>query len=163
MLLKPSLKDFECFLASKWNECNCMVVWTFFGIGLLWDWNENWLFQSSGHCWVFQICWHIQCSTLTVSSCRILNSSPRNPALLLALFIVMLPKAHLTSHSRISSSMWVTTPLWLSGPLRSFLYSSSMHSQSLLLLFGSYHFCPWWCPSFHEMFPWYFQFSWRDL
>ena len=21
-----------------------LVVWTFFGIGLLWDWNENWLF-----------------------------------------------------------------------------------------------------------------------
>ena len=163
MLLKPSLKDFKCFLASKWNECNCMVVWTFFGIGLPWDWNENWLFQSSGHCWVFQICWHIQCSTLTASSCTILNSSPRNPALLLALFTVMLPKAHLTSHSRISSSMWVTTPSWLSGPLRSFLYSSSMYTQSLLLLFGSYHFCPWWCPSFREMFPWYFQFSWRDL
>ena len=81
------------------------------------NWNENWLFQSCGHCWVFQICWHIQCSTLTASSCRILNSSPRNPALLQALLVVMLPKAHLTSHSRISSSMWVTTPSWLSGPL----------------------------------------------
>ena len=28
-------------LARKWNECNCMAVWTFFGIALLWDWNEN--------------------------------------------------------------------------------------------------------------------------
>ena len=27
-----------------WDECNCAVVWTFFGISLLWDWNENWLF-----------------------------------------------------------------------------------------------------------------------
>ena len=25
-------------------ECNCAVVWTFFGIGFLWDWNENWAF-----------------------------------------------------------------------------------------------------------------------
>ena len=31
-------------LASMWNECNCMVVWTFFGIAFLWDWNENWPF-----------------------------------------------------------------------------------------------------------------------
>ena len=42
ILLKPSLKDFECYFASMWNECNCMVVWTFFGIALLWDWNESW-------------------------------------------------------------------------------------------------------------------------
>ena len=43
-MLKPSLKDFEHYLASMWNERYCMVVWTFFGIPLLWDWNENWLF-----------------------------------------------------------------------------------------------------------------------
>ena len=33
------------------------------------------LFQSCGHCWVFQICWHIECSTFTASSFRIWNSS----------------------------------------------------------------------------------------
>ena len=44
VLLKPSLKDFEYNLASMWNECNCTVVWTFFGIALLWDWNEKWPF-----------------------------------------------------------------------------------------------------------------------
>ena len=44
-LLKPRLKDFEHCLASVWNECNCMVVWTFFGIALLWNWNENWHFS----------------------------------------------------------------------------------------------------------------------
>ena len=39
---------------------------------------------------------------------------------------MILPKAHLTSHSRISGSRWVITPLWLSGSWRSFfLYSSS--------------------------------------
>ena len=43
-LLKPGLKDFEIFLVSLWNECNCAVVWGLFGIALLWDWNENWLF-----------------------------------------------------------------------------------------------------------------------
>ena len=41
ILLKPSLKDFEYYLASMWNECNCLVVWTFFGKALLWGWNEN--------------------------------------------------------------------------------------------------------------------------
>ena len=44
ILLKPSLKYFEHYLASMWNEWNCTVVWTFFGIALLWDWNENWPF-----------------------------------------------------------------------------------------------------------------------
>ena len=34
----------------------------------------------------------------------------------------MLPKAHLTSHSRMSGCRWVITPLWLSGLWRSFLY-----------------------------------------
>ena len=45
VLLKPSLKDFEHYLASMWNEHNSIVVWTFIGIALLWDWNENWPFQ----------------------------------------------------------------------------------------------------------------------
>ena len=31
----------EHYLVSIWNECNCVVVWTFFGIALLWDWSEN--------------------------------------------------------------------------------------------------------------------------
>ena len=78
------------------------------------------LFQSCGHCWIFQICWHIECSTFTASSFRIWNSSTGIPSSLLALFIVMLPKAHLTLHSRTSDSRWVITPLWLSGSWRFF-------------------------------------------
>ena len=73
------------------------------------------LFQSCGHYWVFQICWHIECSTLTESSFRIWNSSTGIPSPPLAVFVVMLSKAHLTSHSRMSGSRWVITPLWLSG------------------------------------------------
>ena len=46
ILFKPSLKDFEHYFARKWNECNCSVVWTFFGIELLWGWNENWAFLA---------------------------------------------------------------------------------------------------------------------
>ena len=45
VLLKPSLKDFQHYLPSMWNEHICMVVWTFFGIAFLWDWNENWSFN----------------------------------------------------------------------------------------------------------------------
>ena len=44
VLLKPVLEDFEHYFASVWNECNCAVAWTFFGIAFLWDWNENWPF-----------------------------------------------------------------------------------------------------------------------
>ena len=92
------------------------------------------LFQSCGHCWVFQICWHIECSTFTASSFRIWNSPPGIPSPPLALFVVMLPKAHLTSHSRMSGSSWVITPLWLSGSWRSVLYSSSVYSSHLFLI-----------------------------
>ena len=51
------------------------------------------LFLSGGHCWVFQICWHIECSTFTASSFRIWNSSVGIPSPPLALFIVMHSKA----------------------------------------------------------------------
>ena len=40
----------------------------------------------------------------------------------------MIPKVHFTLHSRMSSSRWMSTPLWLSESLRPFLYSSSVHS-----------------------------------
>ena len=92
------------------------------------------LFQSCGHCWVFQICWHIECSTVTASSLRIWNSLTGIPSYPLALFIVMLSKAHLTSHSRMCGSRWVIRPSWLSGSWRSFLYSSSVFSCHLFLI-----------------------------
>ena len=95
---------------------------------------KNDLFQSCGHCWVFQICWHIEHSSFTALSFRIWNSSTGIPSPPLALFIVMLPKAHLTSHSRMSGSQWVITPSWLSGAWRSFLYSSSVYSCHLFLI-----------------------------
>ena len=88
----------------------------FFGIGMKTD-----VFKSCGHCWVFQICWHIECIPFTASSSRIWNSSTGIPLPPLALFVVMLHKAHLTLHSKMSGSRWVITPLWLSGSLRYFL------------------------------------------
>ena len=100
----------------------------FFEIGMKTD-----LFQACGHCWVFQICWHIECSTFTASTFRIWNSLAGIPSSPLALFIVMLPKTHLTLHSRMSGSKWLITPLWLSRSLRYFWYSYSIYSFHLLL------------------------------
>ena len=90
------------------------------------------LFQACCHCWVFHICWHIEHSIFTASF-RIWNSSSGIPSPPLALFIVMLPKTHLTSHSRMSGSRWVITP-WLSGLWRSFLCCSSVYSCHLFLI-----------------------------
>ena len=44
ILLQPSLENFEHYFASVWDEYNCAVVWPFFGIAFLCDWNENWPF-----------------------------------------------------------------------------------------------------------------------
>ena len=65
---------------SMWDECTCVVVWAFFGIAFLWDWNENWPFPVLWPYWVFQICWHIECSTFTASYFRISNSSTGIPS-----------------------------------------------------------------------------------
>ena len=57
---------------------------------------------------------------LTASSFRILNCSAAIPSPPLAMFLVILPKAHLTSHSKMPGSRWVTTPSWFSRSFRSF-------------------------------------------
>ena len=72
----------------------------------------------------------MECSTLTALSLRIWNSSTGIPSPPLALFVVMLPKAHLTSLSRMSGSSWLTIPSWLSGSLRQL----GVNSWSLLFL-----------------------------
>ena len=41
VLLKLTLKDFKHKLTNMGNENNCTVVGAFFGIALLWGWNEN--------------------------------------------------------------------------------------------------------------------------
>ena len=132
ILLKPGLERFDHYFTSVWDECNCVVVehslaLPFFRTGM-----KTNLSQFCGHCWVFQICWHIECSTFTASSFRIWNSLTGIPSPPLALFVVMFPKAHLTLHSRMSKC--VITPSWLSGSQRSFLYSSSVYSCHLFLI-----------------------------
>ena len=135
VLLKPGLENFEHYFTSVWDECNCAVVWAFFGIVFLWDWNEN---------WTFPVLWPLLSSPnllaywvqqFTASSFRIWNSSTGIPSLTLALFVVMLPKAHFTSHSRMSGSRWVITPSWLSGSLRPFFLQFFCFFYFILNLF----------------------------
>ena len=79
-ILNPSLENFEHYFASIWNICNCAVVWTSFGIVLLWVGMKTDLFQSCGHSWVFSICLHAKCSNLTALSFSIWNGSAGIPS-----------------------------------------------------------------------------------
>ena len=119
----------------RWVQlCSSLsILWHCLSLGLEWKLT----FQSCGHCWVFQICWHIKWSSFTASSFRIWNSSTGIPSPPLALLIMTLPKAHLTSHSRMCDSRCMVTPLYLSGSGRSFLYSSSVYYCHLFLIFSA--------------------------
>ena len=70
-LLKSGLENFEHYFISVWDECSCVV-----SLSILWHCLSLRLplFQSCGHCWIFQICCHIECSSFTASSFRIWNS-----------------------------------------------------------------------------------------
>ena len=99
IMLKPSIQDFK-------HDLTSMERWVpFFGTTFLGDWMRTDIFQSCGHCWVFQNCWDNECRTLMASSFRDLNSfagilSP------LALLTAVLLMAHLTSDSRMLGSGW---------------------------------------------------------
>ena len=110
VLLKPGLENFEHYFTSM------SILWHCLSLGLEWKLISSSPVASA----VFQICWHIECSTLTALTFGILNSSAGILSPPLAVFVVMFPKAHLTSHSRMSGSRWVITTLSLSGSWRSF-------------------------------------------
>ena len=42
--IKIAGRTTDWFQIGKGDECNCAVVWAFFGIAFLWDWNKNWPF-----------------------------------------------------------------------------------------------------------------------
>ena len=58
-----SITLLACEMSANVQMLEHSLALPFFGIGMKTD-----LFQSCGHWWVFQICWHIECSTLTASS-----------------------------------------------------------------------------------------------
>ena len=156
ILLMPGFEDFACYFASVWDKYNFVVVWTFFGIAFLWDWNENWPFPVLCSLLVFQICWHIKCGTLTASSFRIWNSSAGIPLSPLALFLVILPKTHWTSNSKMST--WVIAPSCLYGSLRSFSYSSSVYSCYLFSTSSAYVRSTLFLSFIVPIFAWNFSF-----
>ena len=106
----------------------------FLGIGMRTD-----LFQSCGHCWVFQICWHNEFKTLMASSFRDVNSSAGISSHPLALLTAVLLKSHLTLHSRMSGSGWLTNhTIAVIQFIKIFsLCSSSMYYFHLLLSFSA--------------------------
>ena len=61
------------------------ILWHCLSLGLEW----KHFIQFCGHCWFFQIFWHIECSIFTASSFRIWNSSTGIPSPPLPLFVVM--------------------------------------------------------------------------
>ena len=118
--------------------CTCESSWFTYCFGLIWRILSIPLlvYEMNIIVWFFDILWHshssglkwkltfsspvatagfsifansVECSTLTALSFTILNNSTVIPSHALGLFIVMLPKAHLTSHSWMSSCRWVTT------------------------------------------------------
>ena len=102
----------------------------FFGIGTKTD-----IYQSYGHCWVFHICWHIQCSTFIALSFRTWSSLAGIPSPPLPLLIAMLPKVHLTSHFRMSGFRWEITSSWLFGSLNICILWLNYTSFSSICLF----------------------------
>ena len=119
-LLKPGLQDFEHYFANVWHQCNCAVFWTFFAIAFLWDWDENWSFPFPWPLLSFPnlLAYWVQHFNSIIS--WISNSSTGIPSAPLALFVVTLPKAHLTLYYRMSGSRRVIRPSWLSRSWRSF-------------------------------------------
>ena len=116
----------------KWVQLygSLNILWYSFSLGLEWKLT----FSSSEAIAEFSNFAGIEFNTLTSSSFRIWNSSAGNPSPPLALFVVIFPKPHLTSHSRISGSRWVTAPVRLSRSLRPFMYSSPAYSFLFFLI-----------------------------
>ena len=109
ILLKPGLENFKHYFASVWDESNCVVIWAFFVIAFLWDWKENWPFPVLWPLLFSKFAGILSSALSTASSFRIGNSSSEIPSPPQSLFVVMLPKVHLTSHSRMSGSRWMIT------------------------------------------------------
>ena len=70
-----SITLLACEMSAIMWQFDHSLALAFFGIRMKTD-----LSQSCGHCWIFQICWHIECSTLTASSFSIWKSSTWIPS-----------------------------------------------------------------------------------
>ena len=122
----------------------------------LWDWNENWPFPVLWPLLSFpnKLAYWVQHFHSIIFKHLSLTGISSPP---LALFVVMLPKAH-WPHSRMSGSRQVITPSWLSGLWRSF-FDSSVYSCLLLLISSAFvrsiPFLSFIVLIFAWKFPWY--------
>ena len=78
IMLQPSMKDFKYDLTSMGDQCNCLVVSTFFGTTLLGNWDEDWSFPEIPYLLDISTCpskilFTIQLSALEVDLSAMLN------------------------------------------------------------------------------------------
>ena len=96
VLLKPDLENFEHYFTSVWDECICAITWTFFwncpSLGL----KIKLIFSSPGATAEFSKFAGILSAALSQHYLLIWNSSTGIPSPPLALFVVIVCKAHLT-------------------------------------------------------------------
>ena len=121
VLLKPGLEDFERYFTSMWDECNCVVVWAFFGIAFLWDWNENGPFPVLWPLLSFPNLLTYECSTFTASSFRIWNNSTGIPSPPLALFPKLIHKINVIQSKYGQRIFFFTKPVkfkWNHKPVK---------------------------------------------
>ena len=101
-----SITLLACEMSANVQKLEHSLALPFFGVGM-----ETDLFPSCGHCWVFQICWHIECSTFTAASFRIWNSSAGIS--LHHCFLILFP---LFLHSLISSCLNLSLGIYGRSP-----------------------------------------------
>ena len=168
--MKLSLKDFENYLASKWDEHSGMIGWTFFGIAFFFFFPLDWklTFSSTVDTAEFPKFGEILNAALLQShSLGRFKQLSWNSITSTTLLVVTLRKDHLTSRSSMSGFTWVTPTSSLSGSFWPFLYNYFLHSCYLFSISSasvrSLTFLSFTVPILHEVFLWYLQFSGRDI
>jgi len=134
---------------------NWVTEWNWTGLygslNILWYWHSLGVERKPP----FPVLWPLlsfptlltyECSILTASSFKIWSSSSGIPSSPLALVVVIFPKPHLTSHSWMSGSRWLTTLSWLPVSLKPgvffvlfcFVFYNSVYSCCLFLISSAY-------------------------
>ena len=92
VLLKTSLENFGYYFASIWDEHNCVVAWTIFGIALLWNRDEN---------WPFPVCYKLVYSLTSSLASLELSLRTNWGAVSWAVVLILLQIKNLTCNSQI--------------------------------------------------------------
>ena len=116
------------------------------------------LFQSCDHSWLFQICWHMECSTITASFFRIWNSSAGIPLPPLALFsLILLRPTWFPTQGCLALREWPHHHGCLCHYCHLFLMSSAS-VNSLPFLSFTVSILAWNVPLIIPVFPYFFAF-----